>query len=142
MFNSYQNHTQMDDTHTAPPVSATADTAPEGRHLPADADLPTESDDNKSTVTTDGAHDAAADQPTVDTPESDSGRTTDDAIEQAVAAAVDRAFDRLSERLRQAEEQGYRRAVETARSHIEAEDRRQPSVPNFLLGSRPDIWER
>lgn len=60
--------------------------------------------------------------------------------ESAVERIVDKTLSRLTDKLREAEERGFRRAVEMARNNPEALgiDR---SVPNFLASVRKDIWD-
>ena len=55
-------------------------------------------------------------------------------------AAIDRFADRIIERIRQAEENGFKKAVEKVRQNPE-QFGITSSVPNFLADIRPDIWE-
>lgn len=60
--------------------------------------------------------------------------------EAIIERVVDRTLDRLADRLKEAEERGFRKAVELARSNPDrlGIDR---SVPNFLADVRRDVWD-
>lgn len=59
---------------------------------------------------------------------------------QVVERLLDRTLDRFADKLREAEERGFRKALEMARLNPEQVGI-SPSVPNFLADIRPDIWD-
>lgn len=62
-------------------------------------------------------------------------KTIDECITAAHGAMAD-----VEKRIREAEERGFKRAIEMARQNP-AEMGVLPTVPNFLADVRPDIWE-
>lgn len=58
-----------------------------------------------------------------------------------IAEIVERVFERMKTRLKEAEEAGFRRAIELARSNPEAIGIRTASAPNFLAEVRRDVWD-
>ncbi len=65
---------------------------------------------------------------------------TDEAHETIVATLVDKTLKRLGDKIREAEERGFRKAVEMARRNP-AELGISRSVPNFLADVRRDVWD-
>lgn len=81
--------------------------------------------------------------PDAETPKNDDGAEVanpDSMHDQLVERLLDRTLERLADKIRQAEEQAFRRAIDTVRQNP-AEFGICNSVPNFLADVRRDVWE-
>lgn len=61
-------------------------------------------------------------------------------VETIVENAVAKALNGLEGVIKEAEERGYQRAVSEAKHQVEEMRRTEESRCNFLVSSRPDIW--